>query len=422
MVSAAGPKFNLVPLPGNAMQSVIFACPQCGKEMAVAEELFGMEVRCPHCKQAVQAPSAVPAAVPIAETADGGASAPSLLGDSIFDAPTDGDPSLSAGAGTTTAFLPSEGDTANGGAAQPRFNDPTTEFLVPEKDRMAVLDSPTDFESTEVDAAGANASSPPPRPRSPLAGYLLAILIPYAILATIATVWLYFKTQSAVHPLEMLPDWPRDNERPARPGDTFQRVDDRAPLPARLRVGLGKTIRVGDLEITPTQLERRRIIFSYERTQRNDEPSRQPSLVLTLRVRNCATNTAFAPNDLFFNRKWRDGMPAANRPYTCLEVGESRFYGGPCDWKPRAASDNGPREFVAGSAFDKVLQPGAESSYLICTDPENAGILEAVELADGPLLWRVQVRRGVVRAGNRETTATAVVGIEFTAKNILERN
>jgi hypothetical protein len=37
---------------------------------------------------------------------------------------------------------------------------------------------------------------------------------------------------------------------------------------------------------------------------------------------------------------------------------------------------------------------------------------------DTPLVWRVQVRRGLVNVRGSQVSATAVIGVEFSAKDI----
>ena len=46
------------------MQTVNFNCSFCGKLMAVGTNLLGRNVRCPHCKQVLQAPATAGAVSP----------------------------------------------------------------------------------------------------------------------------------------------------------------------------------------------------------------------------------------------------------------------------------------------------------------------------------------------------------------------
>jgi hypothetical protein len=260
-----------------------------------------------------------------------------------------------------------------------------------------------------------------PRRESLFTVYLLIFLIPYSILVTLGAAWLYYQAQQVIHPLEMLPDWPRDNDPPARQSGTYSRVDDSQPLPERLRVALHATIRVGDLEVTPLQVERRPLVFRYDDPARPPAPSARPALVLTVNVRNLSDHVTFAPNDRFFNRRWRRGAPEANRPYTCLEVGARRFYGGPCPWRPgrRAGADPAEPQYVEGTACRTEVPPGGALALAVCTDPDDPAVLAAVTAAAEPLLWRVQLRRGLVRVRDKAGTATAVVGVTFRKSDIV---
>jgi hypothetical protein len=257
------------------------------------------------------------------------------------------------------------------------------------------------------------------RRESLLTIYLLAFLIPYSILVTCGAIWLYYKAQQAVHPLEMLPDWPRDNEQPARQSGMYYRVDDSGPLPERLRVSLHETIRVGDLKVTPLAVERRPVVYCTDDAARPEKASSRPALVMRLRVQNVSDRVAFCPNDRFFNRQWKKGFPDSSRPYSRLEVGPKRFYGGPCPWHPRRFVGPSERREVAGSECRTELPPGGETDLIVCTDPDDAEVLDAVAAADGPLLWRVQLRRGLVRVRGRDATATAVIGIAFAKEDIV---
>src|SRR4051812_39163109 len=52
-------------LAGETMQTVNFNCSFCGKLMAVGLNLLGRNVRCPHCKQVIQAPVAAKPPSPV---------------------------------------------------------------------------------------------------------------------------------------------------------------------------------------------------------------------------------------------------------------------------------------------------------------------------------------------------------------------
>ena len=68
---------------------------------------------------------------------------------------------------------------------------------------------------------------------------------------------------------------------------------------------------------------------------------------------------------------------------------------------------------------NQVLKPGGDRTSILCTDPGNREILKMVQAAQGPLVWRVHLRRGLVDVGDREVSATAVVGVVFDKKDIL---
>src|SRR5207302_10401675 len=109
-----------------------------------------------------------------------------------------------------------------------------------------------------------------------------------------------------------------------------------APVPDRLKVGLGRTLKLGDLEVTPLRVERRKVRLFDERYPKPTELEHD-SLLLHLRLHNASGDLAFAPLDNYFDRRWNDQWPqekknAVQMPFTQLEIGGERFYGGPCEW------------------------------------------------------------------------------------------
>jgi hypothetical protein len=256
-------------------------------------------------------------------------------------------------------------------------------------------------------------------------GWLIALLIvpliSYSILATIAVVYLRFFQQPASnqpHPLEMIPDMEGENPgvRPAKKKVSINfhgRPEN--DLPAHLRTGLNTPIRIGDIELTPLAVQFRTIDFLIPPSK--PEPSANPSLVLSLRLVNRAKDVAFHPLDPFFERRWKEikGESKVGMPFTYLAVGNQRFFGGPIsveEWEER-------HERIKGQNLERELQPGETQETFICTSPDDA-VQQAVAKTTQPMLWRVQVRRGLVRTPNRgELPASAVVGVEFTRDEIL---
>lgn len=363
---------NAILKPGSAklMQTVQFPCSCCGNTMEVDGELLGRQVSCPHCQQVVTAP----------------ANAPAL-----------------------EEFQPTESMSAFDGSSQPAE-------IAPESSE---LESPVPTIEPAAETMQQRVAIRT-RQESLTTVYLLAFLIPYSVLVTAAAVWFYYKSQQILHPFEMLPDWPRDNEPPARQSTAFPRIDDAQPMPERLRVGLGGTIVIGDLEVKPLSVVQRAVIFQYDGGQRPPEGSGADALVMTMKLRNLSRTVTFAPNDRFFNRQWKKGMPDSQRPYTCLEVDGRRFYGGPCPWKPRrqGKQDDPAQKEVEGSGCQAALKPGEARTIIVCSDPGDPAILNDLKDAKSALVWRVQLRRGLVQVDKRETTATAVIGVVFTNADV----
>jgi hypothetical protein len=258
-------------------------------------------------------------------------------------------------------------------------------------------------------------------------------LISYSLLATLAIVLLWLQLQARPHPLEMLPDLEGDGKGATHKDGNTLRYRIPSPdseLPAHLCVALGGTLPIGNLEVTPLRVEKRRIVFRHEGRDQV-EPASEDCLALVLRFRNKSTDVYFRPLDRFFTRCWKPQKAGSEiSPFTVLVLGShmkgaTKFYGGPVPWKGSAGRGERfrePVEKVEGQDYEKVLKPGEEMTTFICTDPEDHA-LAALENYRGPLLWRVQVRRGLVKwqtakGVEREDSATAVIGIEFDSNAV----
>jgi S-adenosylmethionine hydrolase len=260
-----------------------------------------------------------------------------------------------------------------------------------------------------------------PRPvadRAKRGGVFIALLwiplISYSILATIALAILLTRPQPW-DPLELLPDREGDLKganREKRASAVYERVRPENNLSDRLKVELGQTIRLGDLEVTPQKVELRRVIFRQPGFA--PEPALDDSLVLHLLFRNVSQDVAFSPSDPFFDRSWK-GLSSGKKPYTFLAIGTHRLWGGPLPWKPGRRI--GEQETIEGQRY-RTLQPGEHLNTFVCTDPQDH-VEQLLERYRGDLVWRVQVRRGLVQVEDHEYPATAVIGVRFKDSDIV---
>jgi hypothetical protein len=421
------------------MQTVNFQCGHCGNLMAVGEEFLGQQVRCPHCQQVVQAPA--PTAPPPPEAPappPDGAAAPTTdfplppppeAAESIFSPPEESGEDLFGAPAGSRVELPAEPAWPHPTPDQPAPpSDPApTTPVAPEAGAAGAvpwLDAPAEAPpGAPAESAGDFPAIPAPAVRPARGGGWVTVLvivplISYSLLATIAIVLLLTRPAPR-HPLEVLPDIEGEGKGATHVKGHSLRIpmpdpDPKfSPLPPHLRVGLRKALTVGDLEVTPLRVARRRVRILTE----GSKPETCEVLALTLHLRNVSADVAFKPLDPYFTRSYDPQKPGgATMPYTVLLMGLRRFFGGPIAWGRR------PKETVEKQDLDRELMPGDEMETFVCTNPED-GAAAALEHYQGPLTWRVQLRRGLVRwrtakGVTREDPATADVGVDFTAAEV----
>jgi hypothetical protein len=200
------------------------------------------------------------------------------------------------------------------------------------------------------------------------------------------------------------------------------------PLPDSLIVHLGETRTIGELAVTPQRVTREQVGLG----DGTGEPEKVSglSLVLFLELKNLSTDQSFQPLDRYFDRKWREGSSPGPPPLTLLEVrpGE-RFFGGPARWCPRPSSERRDKSAAAEFIYlmgrdkplpnqiDRILGPGETSELFVCTDPSDP---RASDLGsrNGEFLWRVHLRRGLVRVKGRDVPAAAIIGVPFNGRDV----
>jgi hypothetical protein len=151
--------------------------------------------------------------------------------------------------------------------------------------------------------------------------------------------------------------------------------------------------------------------------------------VLFFDLENVSSDVSFYPLDPQFTRYWHSSYHE-NMPFTFLEKGKHRWFGGPAKFDPA----KNEREFLEVQGIDgdpdktlaqnveKELKPGEKMSSFVCTDTGSPSYDPAVEEAmrnyDGPLTYHVQFRRGLVLHKGEEKSATTVIGVTFTGKDV----
>ena len=443
------------------MQTVNFQCGNCSKLMGVSSEYLGQQVRCPHCQAVVVAPAA-PAPVPV-PAAD--SSQPETVSfqppqlqehDDIFAPPEPVDDLFGRPDAPRVEMPPPEPAapdlTVDGAAPAPEPLAPTTNWPATPPAAHAPADDATlpSWMDHPAVAPGAPAVAPngdgdhampaPALVRKPrdgggwFIGLVFIPLISYSILATVAVVVLWYRLQQqpppAANPLESLPSFdPSDEQHSTHlPLNTKMQMavprnldvkTATLPLPddLRVRLGGGRKLRVGDLEIEPLGVAPEMVSVGVQGYK--PQECRYQSLVLRLKLRNVSGDVTFQPMDTYFDRRWKKGDAP---PLTFLELEgpnhPRRFFGGPAEFHMEllhANSGGDPPQWIEGARRDQVLGPGEEMETFVCTDGDDKAAKDAIENYRGKLLWRVHVRRGLVKLDpHRYVPVSTVVGVEFT--------
>lgn len=409
-------------LPGLSMQTATIICPECKGQIAVSRDDLGHSVQCPLCSKVIlasergQGPPVPPPASPFepvfqpsqAQEPESIFAPPEAASEDVFGetrmpqleippaehppqllpatlsppAPATPSPRDFSGMGLPPSVTFEPGDAPPPSAAGPASEAPT-ELMG--SDQIAPL----------VNQISAQRAAPASEARrlaareSQLVPLLLIFLIPYAIFTTAFIAYLlYTQNQNSVDPLlDRLPD-------PAKGDGGPRRIKHDLPVPNQLKTNLRQPVQIGDVEVKPLRVELRA----------------EGDLCLHLHVKNLSKDTEFSPIPESFGRYLRGSLTAA-RPYTFLEVGDKRAYGCYVEWWQGSPG--------TGKAMKNrgVLRPGEDQTVVLITDMKDRPVLAGLQQADH-LFWRVHVRRGFVQVNGKDISATCVIGVRFTAKDI----
>jgi DNA-directed RNA polymerase subunit RPC12/RpoP len=443
------------------MPTVTFRCGSCSQLIGVEADQLQQHVRCTHCQGMVLAqwpPTAVTAPETIAPAER------HLTAIASPEPPSASPPSNQPAEESVPAFLQIKGaeqatSTESIATTADSTRDWDTSLGLPDPFSKASLqslfDSPATSAAPEREALPELAAKQPhrdphqtdalppavvmstrrqmARPTPSVSIWYVIPLVSYAILSTLLIVALWTRLQTVEeHPLAaFLPDSEGDApgvvRKPKGVNEARKRKLIADPLPDSLKMHPGETRTVGALAVTPLRISRRRIAVGDG--EGRPEKLKGPSLVLHLRLENISDDESFQPLDRYFDRKWREGSSPGPPPLTLLEAGPGRrIFGGPAEWHPRPASrrnDSAPPEFIylvdgnkaVIDPVDRALGPGEATEVFVCTDGNDPRSVEMTRLK-GNFLWRVHVRRGLVRIHGRDMPAAAVVGVVFSDRDI----
>jgi hypothetical protein len=239
----------------------------------------------------------------------------------------------------------------------------------------------------------------------------------YTLLATVLALYgLFFKSGDSLergHPLSTIPDNFGEFDPATRKKTSQYKFPVDGELPPELRTSLGGKVAVGEIEVQPLRIERRKLVVNIESAnEKKQDVSRVPALVLTMTIKNTSSDLNIFPMDPAFTRR----AAGDDKPITRLVVSKAQFFaGGYIPWPLPAAIK---KQSEVQQANDAVpLKPGEARDYVVFTNA-LPDVVKTVEGAKDALQWRVQVRRGPVTYRGKEVPVTAVIGVDFKASDI----
>jgi hypothetical protein len=338
------------------MDIIQLQCGHCQQVMAISVAHLGQQVHCPHCQGVVQTPPP---------------SAPAPNGDLTETG--------------TMAGNPPPNEKTESGPAPPHTD--ATLAMAPGDVLAAPASGPASLPEADF-------TQFKPRRRFDRSVYLiiaLIFLVPYAVTITVFLVILLLRGQGDGDDLKYIKD-PMPSPKTGGPR-RVQAAHD-SPLVAQRRTSLGQPIKAGDLEVTPN-----RVVLTKD-----------GDLKIFLRAKNISANTAFEPMHDSYVHEGKSKVP----PYTFLETHakEKRIYGfNLAYYKTLDAADD--------PSGDAVLGPRDARTIVLMTEERYRPVVAAIaKEANDDYTWRVQVRRGFVKVDTKDVSATTVIGVDFSSKDI----
>ncbi len=226
-----------------------------------------------------------------------------------------------------------------------------------------------------------------PPGRTPWSTVLLAS---YASASTLALAWLLFGARRGAEPRPADPPAAAFDTRadPGRLAPLSRKVEPPGPIADDRMVALGKSLKVGSLEIIPVDVRRQDVLL--RRVDMAGRPESRPggkgALVLRLKVQNLSPDLVFAPVDPGFVREAGEGVLDS-----FIETAKgAKVYPFPLAVESELS--------IVGQDF-AALRPGETRVVAIASAPDAPGDDQ------GPFVWRVRLRTGIDQ--------TATIGVRW---------
>ena len=243
---------------------------------------------------------------------------------------------------------------------------------------------------------------------------LLYCLALYSLIVTgLAVYGLLFKTAALPpeHPLSTIPDDFGEFPAATRKQVSAARFPVDGELPNEQKSLLGGKIEIGQLVIVPVGIEKRKLTLVRESAEEKRGVPIGEGFVLHLKVTNSSRESSIYPLDPAFDRH----AVGADKPATRIVVGSETFAGGPISWP---FTKHITREFEQSQETEtQELMPGETRDYYVCSVPDPH-LVNSVRHAKEPVLWRVQVRRGLIGFRGKTIPVTAIIGVEFRGSDV----
>ncbi len=221
--------------------------------------------------------------------------------------------------------------------------------------------------------------------------WFFVLLMSYSSAITLALVWVLWSGRSLKSPDSPAANISQGTEEQGSKPPEPTASEPLPPIPSANITTLGKTIRIGEIDVTPLEIDLTPVELVRSIDPEDYRREESGSLMLKLRLTNVSGDHQFAPLDRLLIRGQNSPL---DRSYIASSgPGKIRLF-------PLALDSEWA---ILGQSFP-VLKSGESVETLVASEPVTEDRLQ------GELTWRIRLRVGPYR--------TDVLGVRFTRSNL----